>query len=144
MRHLLALLFLLGLTLPASAQAPLSFRLTLSPDAEATIADLGLETPIHGRVYVVVTRNDNREPRLQTGVTGVPFWGKDVTGFTPGTVVELSADDADVLGYPLASLADLPPDTYHVQALLNVYTTFERADGHTLRIHLNSGAGQDI
>ncbi len=144
MRHLLALLFLLGLTLPASAQAPLSFRLTLSPDAEATIADLGLETPIHGRVYVVVTRNDNREPRLQTGVTGVPFWGKDVTGFTPGTVVELSADDADVLGYPLASLADLPPDTYHVQALLNVYTTFERADGHTLRMHLNSGAGQDI
>ena len=29
-----------------------------------------------------------------------------------------------------------------MQAFLNVFTTFNRADGHTLEMHLNSGAGQ--
>ena len=52
----------------------LRFRLTLSTEAEQAIADLGLETPITGRAYVIVSRTDEREPRLQTSLTGVPLW----------------------------------------------------------------------
>ncbi len=48
-----------------------------------------------------------------------------------------------VRGYPLERLTDLPPGDYVVQAFLNVYTTFERADGHIIEAHLNSGAFQD-
>ena len=58
----------------------LRFRLTLSTEAEQAIADLGLETPITGRAYVIVSRTDEREPRLQTSLTGVPLWGVDVSG----------------------------------------------------------------
>jgi hypothetical protein len=42
----------------------------------------------------------------------------------------------------LGSTTELPPGEYNVQAFLNVYTTFERSDGHTVEMHLNSGAHQ--
>jgi hypothetical protein len=45
-------------------------------------------------------------------------------------------------GAPLRTLADLPPATYNVQAVLNVYETFHRADGHTLKLHADKGEGQ--
>ena len=62
----------------------LRFRLTLSTEAEQAIADLGLETPITGRAYVIVSRTEEREPRLQTSLTGVPLWGVDVSGLGGG------------------------------------------------------------
>ncbi|MEL7046255.1 MAG: alpha/beta hydrolase-fold protein, partial [Pseudomonadota bacterium] len=40
-------------------------------------------------------------------------------------------------------LANLPPGDYYVQAFLNVYTTFHRADGHVIEAHMNSGAFQN-
>lgn len=120
-----------------------SFEVTLSEDAFAKIDSLGLQTPIDGRIFVVVSLDDSREPRLQTGVSGVPFWGIDVEDMEAGDVVTLRADDPDVHGFPFESLSRLPADTYHVQALLSVYTEFNRADGHTVSMHLNSGAGQD-
>ena len=50
--------------------------------------------------------------------------------------------DEATLGYPLASLKDLPPGDYYVQALLNVYTEFHRADGHTIWAHMDQWEGQ--
>ena len=46
-----------------------------------------------------------------------------------------------VLG-PLASIADIPPGEYWVQAVLNRYTTFRRGDGHTVKLHMDQGEGQ--
>ncbi|MCH7823734.1 MAG: enterochelin esterase-like enzyme [Acidobacteria bacterium] len=122
----------------------LRFRLTLSAKAEQAIADLGLETPVTGRVYVVLSRTDEREPRLQTGLTGIPLWGVDVSGFTAGDSVMIDSDDDAVIGYPLEQISAIPDGSYFVQAFLNVYTTFERSDGHVLQMHLNSGAGQSV
>jgi hypothetical protein len=42
----------------------------------------------------------------------------------------------------LADLSAVPPGDYTVQAFLNVFTTFQRSDGHVVEMHLNSGAGQ--
>ena len=39
---------------------------------------------ITGRVYVMISENDRREPRLQIGTRGVPFFGKDIEGLKPG------------------------------------------------------------
>lgn len=122
----------------------LRFRLTLSAEAERAIADLGLETPVTGRVYVIVSRTDQREPRLQTGLTGVPLWGVDVRGFTAGESVVIDSNAATAFGYPLEQISELPDGSYFVQAFLNVYTTFERSDGQVLEMHLNSGAGQSL
>jgi len=122
---------------------PLRFEVTLSPQAAGAIGDLGLDVPVVGRVFVIVSRSGEREPRQQVGVTGVPFWGKDVRDFGPGTSAVLQAGDGAVIGYPI-SLTDLPRGEYQVQAFLNVYTRFERADGRVVEMHLNSGAGQDL
>jgi hypothetical protein len=34
------------------------------------------------------------------------------------------------------------PGTYNVQAVLNIYQTFHRADGHTVKLHADHGEGQ--
>jgi hypothetical protein len=56
--------------------------------------------------------------------------------------VVLDPEDDAAIGYPLTSIRDLPPGEYTAQAFLNVFTTFHRADGQVLEMHLNSGAGQ--
>ena len=137
---------LLAAALAACAEAPPApsgVTLTLGENAARGIAALGLEVPVTGRAFFIVSRNGDEEPRLGTGPTGNPLWGIDVRGLAAGDSVTL-VDGADsVRSYPLASLADLPPGDYFVQAFLNVYTTFRRADGHVIEAHLNSGAYQD-
>jgi len=121
-----------------------AFRVTLSDSALEAMEGMGLQLPVKGRLFVIATRDDSREPRLQTGLRGVPFWGMDVGGLTGGSVVEMVEGDPAIRGYPLAGLEELPPGEYLIQAYLNVYTTFHRADGHVVEMHLNSGAGQSL
>src|SRR5215467_7386469 len=88
--------------------------------------------PVDGRVFVVVTRKETPEPRLQFGKTGgqyasQPFFGENVENFAPGSAAVV---DGRSEGYPLARLAELPAGDYYVQGVLNVYTTFHRDDGH--------------
>jgi hypothetical protein len=104
------------------------------------------EEPADGRVFVIVARKGNPEPRLQFGKDGgqyhsTPFFGRDVEGLAPGQAVIVAGD---ALGYPIARLADLPAGEYFVQAMLNVYTTFHRADGHILKLHMDEWEGQDF
>jgi len=97
--------------------------------------------PITGRVFVVVTRHDSPEPRLQVGSWGqrVPFWGADVDQLRPG---QSAVIDSATPGYPLRSLKELPAGDYYVQALLNLYTEFHRSDGHTIWAHMDQWEGQ--
>lgn len=159
MKQRLVLLSVLALVawgvVSAIAPAPadsLTMRVTLADDAATEIAGLGLEVPVNGRVFVILSRHDiDGEPREQIGVNGVPLWGMDVFSMEAGDSVVLDTRGSGargeesaggVIGYPLADFAALPAGDYWIQPFLNVYTTFERADGHTVRLHLNSGAGQ--
>lgn len=47
-----------------------------------------------------------------------------------------------MLGYPLQSLREIPAGEYYVQALLNRYQTFHRADGHVVKLHMDQWEGQ--
>jgi len=116
----------------------------LAPAAADSVALLGLDTPIKGRVYLIATHSDESEPRQQTDVNGVPFWGMDVEGLQGDGQVVLADGDPGVRGFPLERISDLPAGDYFVQAFLNVYTTFNRSDGRTVSMHLNSGAGQNL
>ncbi len=95
--------------------------------------------PITGRVYVMLSEFDRREPRFQVGTGGVPFFGLDVEQLSPG---EKAIIDGEVFGYPVETLKDLPPGDYYVQAFVNVYTEFRRSDGHTLWMHNDQWEGQ--
>ncbi len=106
---------------------------------EVTIPAAAAATPVTGRVFVMISRTNDREPRLQIGRTGVPFFGHDVTGLQPGKPA--SIDDSD-LGSPLESLSEIPPGEYFVQAMVNVYSEFKRADGHVVWMHDDQWEGQ--
>ena len=97
--------------------------------------------PITGRVFVIISKNNRVEPRLQAGSynASVPFYGLDVKELKPG---ENAVLDAGVLGYPVESLSQLPAGDYFVQALLNVYTQVQRKDGHTIWVHMDQWEGQ--
>jgi hypothetical protein len=97
--------------------------------------------PITGRVFVIVSKTDRVEPRLQAGSynASVPFYGLDVSALKPS---ESAVIDAGVLGYPVKSLSELPAGEYFVQALLNVYTQVQRKDGHVIWVHMDQWEGQ--
>ncbi|MGI8509742.1 MAG: hypothetical protein ACR2MQ_10490 [Gemmatimonadaceae bacterium] len=114
---------------PASAQ-----RIEVSFPASLRTA------PVTGRMIVVVARDSEPEPRFGAGSFGgkQPFYGLDLSALAPGAhaVIDSSTD-----GYPI-SLADLPAGDYYVQAVLNVYTQFHRADGHVIWAHMDQWEGQ--
>lgn len=97
--------------------------------------------PITGRVFVIISKSDRVEPRLQAGSyqASVPFWGQDVNALKAG---ESAVMDAGVLGFPLKSLSEIPAGEYYVQALMNVYTQVHRKDGHTIWVHMDQWEGQ--
>ena len=65
-------------------------------------------------------------------------FGMTIDGVKPGESVTLAADAA---GYPVRHL-NVPAGDYTVQAVLNVYETFHRADGHTIKLAPDRGEGQ--
>ena len=137
MRRILALAALLPLIAPppcATAQEEPGIRFQVSFPASAHAG------PVTGRMFLIFAASDEREPRLQVGRYGVPFFGLDVEGLAPGEPVLF---DASTPGYPPNSIADLPPGDYHVQAVLNVYSEFRRSDGHTVWMHDDQWEGQD-
>ena len=99
--------------------------------------------PITGRVFVVIARDSSPEPRYNAGsfAEGTPFFGTDVSALAPGQAAVI---DASTTGYPLKSLADVPAGDYWVQAVMNVYTEFHRADGHTIWAHMDQWEGQNF
>lgn len=104
-------------------------------------ADLSA-TPLDGRVYAVISTNNDPEPRFQireVEVQSQQIFGADVDGLAPGQEA-IIGDDA--LGYPTASFRDLPAGDYWVQGVLSKYTTFKRSDGHTVKLPMDEGEGQ--
>ena len=102
---------------------------------------------VTGRVYVALNRLDapatgrgGGGPIQQAGPTGAPLFGLNVENLKPGSIAEI---DGTVFGHPVASLNDIPKGEYLVQAFVSVYTKFERADGHTVWLHMDQWEGQD-
>ena len=95
--------------------------------------------PITGRAFLFVARQDKEEPRLQSGASGEsePFFGVDIEALTPGKSVTI---DANVLGYPVASLKQLDRVLNSLQPLgdpqdrvLNILPFLARYRSHFIR-----------
>lgn len=122
------------------SKSGLKFEVSFPENVVSGISEFGLQSPITGRVYAIISRNEKREPRLQVRrVTGVPFWGKNVFALKPG---ERAVIDGEVFGFPLKSIKDIPSGEYYVQGFINIYAEFKRSDGHTLWMHMDQWEGQ--
>jgi len=97
--------------------------------------------PVDGRVLLIISQAAGEEPRFQVGrgLNSQPLFGIDVDGLKPGTAAIV---DGAAHGWPIESVNEMPPGKYWVQAVLNVYTTFHRADGHTIKAHMDQWEGQ--
>jgi len=95
--------------------------------------------PVTGRVYIMISRRGEPEPRFQIGRTGVPLFGRDVESLRPGATSVIDATD---LGSPVESLEEIPSGEYYVQAFVNVYERYERADAHVVWMPEDHWEGQ--
>ncbi len=110
-------------------------------EIEVTFPPEVVDQTLDGRIIVLVSTDADAQPRFQArpGIDAVQIFGIDVDGLSPGEVVRI---DETVLGYPIESPDDLPPGTYQVQAVLQIYETFHRSDGHTVKLPMDRGEGQ--
>src|SRR5580692_7123228 len=125
----LVLVALLAATAPAGAQITVSFPASVSPK------------PLDGRVLLLLSTDPSAEPRMQIDDSprSQMVFGTTVDGLAPGQPVVISEAAA---GYPIRSLNAVPPGDYFVQAVLNVYQTFHRTDGVTIKLAPDRGEGQ--
>ena len=106
---------------------------------EVTIPAAVRGEPTTGRVFVILARENATEPRLQIGRVGTPMFGHDIEGLAPGAAAVVSGSD---LGHPVWDMADIPAGEYWVQAVVNVYSRFPRADGKVVWMHDDQWEGQ--
>jgi len=99
------------------------------------------DTAFDGRLLLMLSTNDEAEPRFQISdrASSQQVFGIDVEGMKPGEKITI---DASAFGYPLSSLAELPPGSYQVQALLHKYETFNLKTGHSVKLPNDRGEGQ--
>ena len=98
------------------------------------------ESGFDGRLLLMLSNNDEKEPRFQIvdGPNTQLIFGKNVEGFGQQKVLFSSED----FGYPFNSLSELPEGEYYVQALLHKYETFNLSTGHTVKLPMDRGEGQ--
>lgn len=120
----------------AQSSNNLSFQFSVSFPSDKS------KEALDGRLMLFLSNNDAQEPRFQVsdGPETQLLFGKDVEGLAPNRAVSFQSED---FGYPLPSLSEVPKGTYYVQALLHRYETFKRSDGHTVKLPMNRGAGQN-
>ncbi len=128
------LLFLCLVLLSASATAQQKISVTFPKTLENTSLD--------GRLLVMLSTDSTTEPRNQVRdeVTTAQIFGIDVNEWKPDSPATI---DANVFGYPIKSLKDIPAGTYYAQAVLHRYETFKRKDGHTVKLPMDRGEGQN-
>jgi hypothetical protein len=125
----LLLATLLAATSPLAAQITVSFPASVS------------SKPLDGRMLLLLSTDPSKEPRMQIddGPRSQLVFGSTVDSLAPGQPVTI---DGAAAGYPIVSLDKVPPGDYYVQAVLNIYQTFHRANGTTVKLAPDRGEGQ--
>ena len=77
--------------------------------------------------------------QLNDRATTCQGFGMDIEDWKPGAELDF---DASVFGYPIENYQDMPQGEYFVQVLFHKYETFHRADGHTVKLPMDRGEGQ--
>jgi hypothetical protein len=97
--------------------------------------------PLDGRLLLILSNDPSEEPRMQISLAPRTqmIFGVDVDAMQPGQSITI---DDSAFGYPVRYLHDVKPGEYYMQVVLNRYETFHRADGTTVKLHMDQGEGQ--
>lgn len=120
-----------------SACQPASSTLTFDVSFDSSLADTGQD----GRLLLLISTDNSSEPRFQIndGPNTQLVYGQNVDGMIAGQPIQF---DGSQFGYPIQSLNDLKSGDYWVQALLHTYETFNLSTGHTVKLPMDNGEGQ--
>jgi hypothetical protein len=127
-------------TIVAALLAPLSL-LAAPPTISVVLPKDRSAQPLDGRLLLLLSNDSTAEPRMQIGLSPKTqmIFGIDVDQLQPGQTTTI---DDTAYGYPIRYLHDVPSGDYFVQVVLHRYETFHRADGHTVKLHMDQGEGQ--
>ena len=112
-----------------------------TPVIEVTYDSTLSEDPFDGRLLVLISKDDSKEPRFQindTNDSGIVV-GKNISQWESG---QIEIFNSSTEAYPIENLADLETGTYYMQALLHKYETFNLANGHQVKLPMDQGEGQ--
>ncbi|MBQ0786382.1 MAG: hypothetical protein KBT69_02710, partial [Oceanihabitans sp.] len=129
-------LFLLFLNCEATSEKKSSTNLV-----NVSFSDAVNEENLDGRLLLIFADSNEKEPRflVSEGLDAQPIFGKNVENLKPNEKVSF---DHAVFGFPYESLSQLKEGEYYVQAVLHVYETFNLSTGHTVKLPMDKGEGQ--
>ena len=96
---------------------------------------------IDGRLIILLTANIETEPRFQLRDDSKTCqgFGMDVSEWKSGVAMPFASNS---FGYPIRHMNELPSGEYYIQAILHKYETFNRSDGHVVKLPMDRGEGQ--
>ncbi len=134
MKNICCVLLFLALSQLTIAQNAGRFEIVLPAMSKTAMLD--------GRLLLFLSTKEGQEPRYQVSddVDSQQMFGMDLENARPGQTVTF---DMAALGYPESSFRDIQVGKYFVQVVLHKYETFKRSDGHTVKLPMDRGEGQN-
>jgi hypothetical protein len=107
--------------------------ISLKPELETDLQD--------GRLLFLLHHSDNAEPRFAVNdeVTSAQVMGMDFEDYQAGKGFDFNLNE---FGYPIANWKDIPNGEYWVQAYIVKYETYNRSDGHTVKMPMDQWEGR--
>ena len=97
--------------------------------------------PLDGRLILLISTQIDSEPRFQLRDDSKTCqgFGMDVENWTPKQTITF---DNQAFGYPIQKIEELPSGEFYLQVVFHNYETFNRADGHIVKLPMDRGEGQ--
>lgn len=97
--------------------------------------------PLDGRLILLISRKAETDLRfaLRDGASTCQGFGMDIENWSVGETIEF---DQAAFGYPIQAISAMEDGTYHMQVVFHKYETFNRADGHIVKLPMDRGEGQ--
>lgn len=111
------------------------------PEVNITISDDLSKDLKDGRLLLLFHHNDKTEPRFAVSddINSAQVIGTDFEDYKTGEALSL---DLNEFGYPIENYQNIPEGEYWVQAYIVKYETFNRSDGHTIKMPMDQWEGR--
>ncbi|HMP28111.1 MAG TPA: alpha/beta hydrolase-fold protein [Saprospiraceae bacterium] len=98
---------------------------------------------LDGRLLVLISKEENPEPRfaIRDDYKTQQIFGTDVAKWATAST-KLFPSAATYHGYPIQKFDQLEEGWYYVQAMINIYETYNLSTGHTVQLPPDRGEGQ--
>jgi len=125
----------------ASTKQDVAFPITSSKSLSIDYPSSFYNENLDGRLILLLSKEESKDLRfsLSDGTNSCQGFGMDVENWKHGNAISF---DQAAFGYPIQNLSELANGKYYAQVLFHKYETFNRSDGHTVKLPMDRGEGQ--